>query len=183
LTWTLAELARNPGETAKIRAEVAAVLGEREPTFEDLPKLVHVERVIQESMRLYPPAWCMERAAREDDELGGYSVPKGTTIVIAPYTLHRHPKHWERPEAFDPMRFAERPAAQRPAYLPFGDGPRVCIGRAFAMMEAKIALAMIARDLDVALLSKTPIGLDAAITLRPKGAVPARLSARAPLAS
>ena len=92
-------------------------------------------------MRLYPPAWCFEREALEDDEVGGYAIPGGTTIAVCPYVLHRNPSYWEdadvQPHRFLPERGAAR---SRFAYLPFGDGPRICIGKGFAMMEAKIVL-------------------------------------------
>lgn len=89
------------------------------------------EKVVQESMRLFPSAWCFERLALEDDVIGGYAIPKGTTILIAPYTLHRSPRYWASPEEFDPDRFLPERFDGRTseAYLPFGDGPRVCIGK------------------------------------------------------
>jgi cytochrome P450 len=146
------------------------VLGGRAATFEDLPRLEYTERVLQESMRLYPPAWCFERAAVEADEIGGYAIPAGTTIAICPYVLHRNPSYWDAPETFDPDRFLPEPSSARSrfAYLPFGDGPRICIGKGFAMMEAKIVLAMIASAFQLRLVDDHPVELDPGITLRPK---------------
>lgn len=176
LVWTLCLLAQHPEARKKLRAEVVSVLGDRAPAFEDLPRLAYTERVVQESMRLYPPAWCFERLATQDDVIGGCAIPKGTTVVIAPYTLHRSARYWQDPERFDPDRFAAEGAKNNPAYLPFGDGPRVCIGRGFAMMEAKIALAMIVRDFDVATPRLSEIQPEPGITLRPKGDVPSMLA-------
>jgi cytochrome P450 len=176
LTWTFYLLAKNPDVVAKLRAEVREVLGDREPAFEDLPRLGYAERVVQESMRLYPPAWILERAAQADDVLSGHRIPAGTTVVITPYLMQRDPRCWDDPERFDPDRFAPDRFSERQkqAYLPFGDGPRICIGKGFAMMEAKIALVMIARRFDVELSAPDTIGMEPSITLRPKGEVTAR---------
>src|SRR5262249_16753328 len=146
LTWAFYLLAKHPDVVQKLCTEIREVLGDREPTFEDLSRLGYAERVVQESMRLYPPAWVLERAAQADGVVGGPRIPAGRRIGIAPYLMHRAPRCWEEPERFDPDRFAPDRFAERQkqAYLPFGDGPRVCIGKGFAMMEAKIALVMIA---------------------------------------
>jgi cytochrome P450 len=116
----------------------------------------------------------LERAAVEDDEIGGYSIPAGTTIAICPYVLHRNPSYWEDPNTFDPDRFLpERSTARsRFAYLPFGDGPRICIGKGFAMMEAKIVLAMITGAFQILPAGTRPVELDPGITLRPKHGMP-----------
>jgi cytochrome P450 len=179
LTWAFYLLAKNPAVADKLRAEIREVLRDREPAFEDLPRLVYAERVVQESMRLYPPAWALERAALADDVVGGYRIPARTTIVIAPYTMHRDPRCWDDPERFDPDRFAPDRFGDRQklAYLPFGDGPRICIGKGFAMMEAKIALVMIAQCFVVELCAPDAIGMEPAITLRPKRAVTVRARA------
>lgn len=173
LTWTLYLLSKHPDIAHKLQQESLEVLGGRAPTFEDLPRLELTERVLQEAMRLYPPAWCLERTAVEDDEVGGYTVPAGTTIAICPYVLHRNPSYWDNPEAFDPDRFLpERGAARsRFAYLPFGDGPRICIGKGFAMMEAKIVLAMFAGAFGLE-RGGHAVELDPGITLRPKRGMP-----------
>jgi cytochrome P450 len=175
LTWTLYLLAQHPDVANKLQQEAVEVLGGRAPTFEDLPRLEYTERVLQESMRLYPPAWCLERTAVEDDEIGGYAVPAGTTIAISPYVLHRNPSYWAEPEAFDPDRFLPERSTSRSrfAYLPFGDGPRICIGKGFAMMEAKIVLAMIAGAFQFERAAgEHTIDLDPGITLRPKHGMP-----------
>ncbi|HMI82734.1 MAG TPA: cytochrome P450 [Polyangiaceae bacterium] len=170
LTWTLYLLSQHPEIARSLAQESSAVLGGRAATFEDLPRLELTERVLQEAMRLYPPAWCLERAAVEADEVGGYAIPAGTTIAICPYVLHRNPSYWDDPETFDPDRFLpERSTARsRFAYLPFGDGPRICIGKGFAMMEAKIVLAMIAGAFAFKHAATDAVALDPGITLRPK---------------
>jgi cytochrome P450 len=132
-------------------------------------------------MRLYPPVWCFEREAIADDVIQGYFVPAGTMIGVCPFTLHRDPKHWPEPERFDPGRFAPDRAESRPkeAYLPFGDGPRVCIGKAFAMMEAKIVLATIASRFRLSPATHEELDLEPGITLRPRRGVPLILGRRA----
>jgi cytochrome P450 len=180
LTWTLYLLSQHPEVSRKLAQESSDVLGGRAATFEDLPRLELTERVLQESMRLYPPAWCFERAAVEADEIGGYAIPAGTTIAVCPYVLHRNPSYWDDPHTFDPDRFLpERSTARsRFAYLPFGDGPRICIGKGFAMMEAKIVLAMIAGAFELHLGGARPVELDPGITLRPKNGMPMTIAPR-----
>jgi cytochrome P450 len=177
LTWAFFLLATSPDVVARLRAEIRDVLGERAPAIEDLPRLVYAERVVQEAMRLYPPAWVLEREALADDVVGGHRIPARTTIVIAPYLMHRDPRVWEAAERFDPDRFAPERFGepQKQAYMPFGDGPRICIGKGFAMMEAKVALVMMARRFDVQLCARETIGMEPGITLRPDGPVTARV--------
>ncbi|MDQ3031576.1 MAG: cytochrome P450 [Myxococcota bacterium] len=181
MSWTGMLLAKNPDWRERVEREARDVLGDRVPTFEDLAKLEVCDRVVCESMRLYPPAWEFEREAIADDVAAGYEIPKGTVVMIAPWTLHRHPKLWDAPLRFDPDRFrperAITPSGEprpRYAYLPFGDGPRVCIGKAFAMMEAKLLLAMIARQTRFELEPGVRIDPEATVTLRPIGGIPMR---------
>ena len=131
-------------------------------------------------MRLYPPAWCFEREAVADDEIDGFFVPKGSMVAVCPFTLHRAAHSGPSPRRFDPDRFSPERAEGRPkeAYLPFGDGPRVCIGNAFAMMEAKIILATIANGFCLAPTSHREPDLEPGITLRPRGGIPLRISRR-----
>lgn len=173
LTWTLYLLSRHPLVEQRLYREIESVLGDRELTFEDLPKLEYCERVILEGMRLFPPAWAFERQALEDDVLGDYRAPAGTIVGVCTYALHRHARFWDNPEGFDPDRFTPERSAGRPrfAYMPFGDGPRVCIGKGFALMEAKIILAMLLQRYRVDLVPGHPIELEARITLRPKQGV------------
>ena len=171
LTFTWHLLAQHPEAEARLHAELDATLGARTPAFEDLPRLAYTEQVIQESLRMYPPAWCFERQAIADDELAGQAVPAGTIIGVCPYTLQRDAGYWRDPERFDPDRFAPERAEARPryAFLPFGDGPRVCIGKGFALMEAKIILATLAQRWRIRPKLVGPLPLDAGITLRPRG--------------
>lgn len=180
LAFALRLLALHPDEQRRLQGEVDAVLGEQEARFEDLPRLELTERIVQEAMRLYPPAWCFERDALEDDELAGISIPKGSVVAVCPYALHRSETYWETPEAFDPDRFLPERVAARPrqAYMPFGDGPRVCIGRAFAMMEAKIILATIAQRFRVEPAGDAALDLEPGITLRPRGGLHLHLRPR-----
>ncbi|MDQ6606867.1 MAG: cytochrome P450 [Actinomycetota bacterium] len=170
LTWTLYLLDAHRDVAERLRREVRSVLGERLPTAAELPQLDLCRRVIQEAMRLYPPVWLMSRLCVLDTELGGYAIPAGALVCVSPYMLHRHPGHWERPERFEPERFTDQAAqARHPfSYLPFSEGPRKCIGHAFAMTEAQIALAMIVRRADLRLVPGHPVEPEALVTLRPR---------------
>jgi cytochrome P450 len=170
LTWTWYLLSQHPAAEAKLHAELAQVLGGRTPRHEDLAKLPYTRMVVEESMRLYPPAHSLQRTAVKEDQVSGHRVRAGTTVLIAPWVLHRNPKLWDRPERFEPERFApERAAARhRFAYIPFGAGPRICIGSAFAMAEAMLILATIAQRYRLRLKPGFPVEPQALITLRPR---------------
>ncbi|HEV2852060.1 MAG TPA: cytochrome P450 [Thermoanaerobaculia bacterium] len=147
LTWTWFLLGEHPHVDDRVREEVASVLGGRAPSFEDLAGLTYTAQVAQEAMRLYPPFWFYNRTAIGDDEIGGYRIPAGAQILLCPYATHRHPEFWEVPEAFRPERFEPAQVASRPrhAYVPFGTGPRMCIGRHLAMLEMQLILALVAQ--------------------------------------
>jgi cytochrome P450 len=149
LGWTLSLLDRHPAVWQRLHAEAVEVLGDRLPTYDDLNRLTYTAMVIEEALRLYPPVWILTREAQADDEVGGYHVPAGADVLICPYTLHRHPEFWPSPERFDPERFDPARPAERPryAYIPFGAGPRFCVGNNLGMLEAAFVLAMITRDL------------------------------------
>jgi cytochrome P450 len=183
LTWTFMLLAGAPGIEARLHSEVDQVLEGRAPGFEDLPRLPFTSRVIDESLRLYPPAWVVTRAALAPDEIGGYRIDKGDNLLLSQYLTHRHPAFWERPEEFDPDRFLPERSANRPrfAYFPFGGGPRQCIGNQFALMEAVAVLARIAQSFQISLVPEHKIELDPSITLRPKNGVQVRVRRRAAL--
>lgn len=170
LTWSWYLLSQHPAVEAKLHAELAAVLAGRMPRHEDLAKLPYTRRVIEEAMRLYPPAHTLSREAMADDEVLGRRIPRGSQILIVPWLLHRNPKLWEHPDRFDPERFApERSAARhRFAYIPFGAGPRICIGAAFAMAEAMLILATIAQRYRLRLKPGFPVEPQGLITLRPR---------------
>lgn len=174
LTWTFYLLAKHPEYQAKIRAQVASVLQERAPTLEDLPSLGMCQWVFEEAMRLYPPVWRLSRVARGKDEIQGYAVPPGSVIVVTPYLIHRDPRYWDNPETFEPERFCpERSAArQRLAYLPFGAGPRACVGAMFAMTEAQMILAVICRRIFFELIPDHQLVLEPRVLLRPQGGMP-----------
>jgi cytochrome P450 len=168
LTWTWYLLSQHPAAEAKLHAELAAVLGGRVPRHEDLGKLRYTRMVLEESMRLYPPAHTLSRAAIGDDEVLGRRIPAGAQILVVPWLLHRNPKLWPQPGVFDPERFAPERAGSRHrfAYIPFGAGPRICIGAAFAMAEAMLLLATIAQRYRLRLKPGFPVEPQGLITLR-----------------
>ncbi len=170
LIWTWYVLAQHPEVEAKLAAELADVLDGRVPTIADLPNLPYTLMVIQESMRLYPPVYMFSRSAMQDDEIGGYRVPAGTTVSMSPYAIHRHPDFWDQPETFDPERFTPDRIAERHrfAYIPFAAGPRQCIGNTFALTEAQLVLATVAQRYRLRLVDGHPVEPRAAITLRPR---------------
>ncbi len=174
LTWTFYLLAKHPEYYGKIRTEIESVLQDRAPTLEDLASLGMCQWVFEESMRLYPPVWRLSRVAREKDEIQGYSVPSGSVILVTPYLIHRDPRYWEHPETFEPERFCpERSAArQRLAYMPFGAGPRACVGAIFAMTEAQMILAVICRRIFFQLEPDHQLVLEPRLLLRPRGGMP-----------
>lgn len=147
LSWTLALLSSNPEVDAALHRELNDVLGGRAPTVADLPRLRLTEMIVMEGMRLYPPAYALGREAIAACEIGGYRIPAGATLFMSPWVMHRDPRFFEHPLEFRPGRWADGLAARLPrfAYFPFGGGPRVCIGNRFAMMEAVLLLACIAR--------------------------------------
>ena len=181
LTWTWYLLALHPEVAATFHAELESVLGGRAPGFEDLPRLRYTRMVLEEAMRLYPPAHTMSRQAIEEDEIEGYRVRKCSMVFIVPWLIHRHRLLWERPEVFDPLRFAPEKSAARPrfAYLPFGGGPGICIGAGFAMSEALIILAMLGQRYRMRLVDGFPVEPVGLITLRPRHGLRMTLERRA----
>ncbi|MFB8765258.1 cytochrome P450 [Nocardiopsis alba] len=153
LSWAFYLVDRNPGTAERLHEEAVRVLGDRPPTYEDLHELTYTTMVVQETMRLYPPVWILPRRSLADDEVGGYHVPAGSDVLICPYTLHRRPDSWEAPERFDPERFdpAHRDGRHRYSYIPFGAGPRVCVGSNLGMLEAVFVLATVSRELRLTL--------------------------------
>jgi cytochrome P450 len=181
LTWTFMLLSRHPSIERQVLAEIRDVCADAPPTFEHLRALEYTGRVIDEALRLYPPAWLFERQAVVDVELGGHTIPAQTMVAIVPWTLHRHPGYWRNPEGFDPDRFLPEAAAERPryTYLPFGGGPRQCIGVNFALYEAKLVLATLLQRYSVELIPGQDLTCDAAVTLRPAHGMKVRLRRRA----
>ena len=170
LAWTWYLLAQNPAAADKLHQEVVGVLGRRAPDGLDLPQLPYTRMVVEESMRLYPPAWAISRNAIGDDEIGGYHVRRKTNLIICSFITHRHPEFWEEPERFDPERFSPARSEGRPnfAYLPFGGGPRICIGNSFAMTEAQLVVATVAQRYRLRLVPGHPVELHPLVTLRPR---------------
>jgi cytochrome P450 len=170
LAWTFYLLSSHPDIERRLRAEIAEVLGDRPPTLADLRALTYSEQVIKESMRLYPPIWALARSAVEEDEVGGFTIPKGSWIFTSPYITHRDPRFWSNPEGFDPDRWTDEEEEKRPvgAYFPFALGPRKCIGEAFAMMEARLILVSVLQRSQLALVPGHTVQIDPTITLRPK---------------
>jgi cytochrome P450 len=162
-----------------MRAELAAVLDGRPPAVADLLRLRYTRMVLDEALRLYPPAWALTRSPSADDEVGGYRIPRGATVIASPYVTHRHPAFWENPEGFDPVRFAPESTESRHryAYRPFGGGPRQCIGNAFALMEAQLVLATLAQRYRLDLVPGYAATPRPQITLRPRGGRPMILRA------
>lgn len=179
LTWAWYLLSQHPEVEAKMHAEIDSVIGDREPTFDDVPRLPYTGHVFGETMRLYPPAWAIGRMAVTDLEIGGYRVPKKSIALLSPYTMHRSPKYWPEPDRFWPERWqTEDPDRPKLAYYPFGSGPRICIGERFAWMEGVIILAALARKWRFRRDETTPVELAPLLTLRAKGGLRLRAESR-----
>ncbi|GAA4507089.1 cytochrome P450 [Hymenobacter ginsengisoli] len=175
LAWALYLLAHHPAAQDKLVAEIAHELpGGRPPEFADLPRLPYALQVVQEAMRLYPPAWIMDRVATEPDEFQGQPIPKGTLFSLYLYGLHHHPALWPDAEAFRPERFAAGAQPPPPAYgyLPFGSGPRLCVGQQFALTELQLVLVQTLRRYGVEPAGTAVPSMSPLITLRPGGALP-----------
>jgi cytochrome P450 len=180
LFYTFYLLSRSPEAEERLAAELRAVLPDRSPTAADVPNLKYTEWVVREAMRLYPPAWGIAREALADCEIGGYHVPKGTQIFMTQWLVHRDARWFDDPEVFRPERWDNDLIKRLPrcAYFPFGDGPRVCIGNHFAMMEAVLILATIARRYRLSVEPGQTLELLPSITLRPKHGLRMRVQAR-----
>lgn len=180
LTWALYLLSQHPAMEQRLHAEVDAVLAGQTPTVEHLGALPYTRMVLEETLRLYPPGATIPRRAIAADVIGGFAIPANSLVFLTPYVTHRHPDFWEQPEVFDPERFTpERMAARhRFAYLPFGGGPHLCIGQHFAMMEAQVALAMIAQRYRLSLVPGQRIEPQVVVTIRPRSGVKMTLRRR-----
>jgi cytochrome P450 len=180
LTWALYLLSQNPDVEAKLQQEVDSVLAGRVPALDDLKQLPYTEMVLKEAMRLYPPAWSVSRQTQEATELAGYPIRRKSMVIISIYAAHRDERFFPNPETFDPERFIPENEAQlhKYAYLPFGGGSRVCIGNAFAMMEARLILASIVQRYRLSLLDGHNVEPDPQLTLRPKYGMKMRLHPR-----
>ncbi|MFM9372875.1 cytochrome P450 [Streptomyces sp. Da 82-17] len=174
LGWVLHLLDRHPDARDRVREEAVRVLGDRNPVVEDLHQLTYTTMVVQEAMRLYPPVWVLPRIAQADDEVGGYHVAAGSDVLVCPYILHRNRAYWDDPEAFDPERFDPQRVANRPryAYIPFGAGPRFCVGSNLGMMEAVFVAALVTRDLELRSVPGHDAVAEPMLSLRMRGGLP-----------
>jgi cytochrome P450 len=181
LTWTWHLLATHPHVEDALASEVRAVLGDRPATVEDLPRLKYVEQVIQESMRLMPAVYTIGREALKDMVLGGYRIPKGTTLMMPQWVVHRDPRWWDDPDSFLPERWTSARVKTMPhfAYFPFGGGPRVCVGNTFANMETTLILATLAQRYRFTVVAGHPVVPIPTFTLRPRHGLPSVVTPRA----
>ena len=179
LSWAFVLLAQNPHAEEKLRAELQAVLGGREPGAADAPKLVYTSAVLHEALRLYPPVWALARSASTDDVVGGVAIPRGALVFFMPHIVHRRGDIWPEPEKFDPARWL--PGGHRPksrcAFMPFSSGPRKCIGDGFALLEGQLVLATLLQRVRVSLVPGQRIEGEPVFTLRPRHGV--KVTARA----
>jgi len=170
LSWTWYLLAHHPEIARCVHTELDTVLGGRTPTLHDLPHLPYSRMVLDEALRLYPPSVVLPRQANTADEISGYAVPRDAVVVISQYVIHRHPDWWPAPEQFQPERFTPTQEARRHrfAYIPFGEGPRMCIGKSFALLEMHLALATLAQAYTLQVVPEHPVVPELAVTLRPR---------------
>jgi cytochrome P450 len=182
LSWTWYLLATHPEVEAKLLAELQTVLGGRAPTVADLPQLPYTEMVVMESMRLYPPVYAFGREAIQACTLGKFQIPPRMTVVLSQWLMHRDPRYWDHPEEFRPERWADGLAKRlsRFVYFPFGGGPRICIGNTFAMIEAVLILATMARRFHFSLQPGYPVVPQTTVTLRPAHGIVGVLEKRQP---
>jgi cytochrome P450 len=181
MSWIFYLLATYPEVEKKLHDELSTVLCEKLPTVEDLPQLKYTNLIVQETLRLYPAAWTINREVVEEVEIGGHTYKPGETLMMSQYVMHRNPRYYEQPEQFIPERFDSDLLKRNPAYayFPFGGGPRVCIGNNFALMEAALLLATIAQRYRLRLAEPNQeVEPEPLVTLRPKNGLPMRLEKR-----
>jgi cytochrome P450 len=174
LTWTWYLLSQHVDAQRRLEEEIDVSLNGRPPEYTDLVNLPYTRMVIDEALRLYPPAWGFSRQALTDDQLGGFRLPRGWLAFVIPFVLHRLPAYWQDPDAFDPERFSPKQSTDRPkfAYLPFGAGPRQCIGNQFALVEAHLVVATLAQRYRLRLVPNHKVEPWPLITLRPRFGMP-----------
>jgi cytochrome P450 len=170
LSWLLYLLSKHPECLERVRQEFDSVLGDAPLTHADVPKFEFTTQVIQEGLRLYPPFWMIDREAVADDRVGDIEIPRGSTVIVYVYGAHHAPRYWESPESFDPERFVKGTEKQRTpfTYLPFGGGPRVCIGNQYAMLQILMILSDLLRRYDFQLTPGQTIEARPMVILRPK---------------
>lgn len=177
LSWALMLLSQHPEVVENMRSEIQEVVGNRSIQFAELQQLQYTRRVIEESMRLFPPAYAVGREAAVDEEILGEKIPRKAIVFISIYAVHHSRKYWDNPEIFDPERFSPERAKHIPrfAYMPFGAGPRMCIGEHFAMMEMQLLLALLIRRFDFELMDSLPIPYQALVTMKPSNGIKMKL--------
>lgn len=180
LAWSFYLQSQYPEVRRRVEREADDVIGDGRPDFETVTALEYTDRVLDETLRLYPPAWTIEREPVEDDEIGGYRVPTGSIVMAAPYFVHHNPDVWHNPEGFDPDRFADdADGPDHPyAHFPFGGGPRMCVGADFAAMESKIIMSMVARRFRLDLVPNQSVEPEGTVTLYPKHGIEMDLERR-----
>ncbi|HXW62893.1 MAG TPA: cytochrome P450 [Candidatus Acidoferrales bacterium] len=180
LTWTWYALSQNPVVQARLEEELRGVLGARPMEAADVPRLPYMHAVMNEILRLYPPAYIMAREVIEPCEIGGYTLRPSSTIIFSQWVMQRDPRFYDDPEAFRPERWLDGLADRLPpgAYFPFGDGPRRCIGQGFAMLEAAVVIATLARRFRLHLAPSRPVVPEPLVTLRPRHGIQMTLHAR-----
>ena len=174
LTWAFYLLAEHPAIAERLRAELPA----DGVTIADLPRLTLLAQVVKETLRLYPPAWVFDRSPVHTLTLGGYVIPKGANVLFSPWVVHRDPRHWADPDAFRPERFAGDATPRRGTYIPFGDGPRLCVGNRFAETEILLVLATLLPHVQLSRVDTEPVRAEGDATLRPRGGLRMRVTRR-----
>lgn len=176
LAWTLHAIAADPEVRAKLVSELDSVLGGATPAVEHLPRLPYLRQLVEESLRLHPPIWTFPRGAVDDDEIGGYHIPAGSSLLIPPYAAHRDPANWDSPDEFRPERFCPaHPKPPRYAYLPFGGGARRCIGHHLATLEIQLTVAMLTQRYRFSVPPGQDVHPAGLVSLRPAGGLPLRI--------
>ncbi len=174
MSWTLYVISQHPDIEQRLLTEIETVLAGNAATVKDLDKLPTMWNTIQEALRLYPPVWILSRIAVADDEIDGFHIPAGSSILVSPYAMHRHLDYWDEPERFNPDRFVD--GVQRPfTYIPFGGGPRLCIGRQFATLEMQLVLITILQRFHVNMLPGHPVEPEGLVSLNPRYGLPMTL--------
>jgi len=178
LTYTWYLLSQHPEAERRVHAEIDAVLGGDRPTMADVAEFDYLERVIDEAMRLYPPVYTMFREPKQTAELGGYRIPEGSAIMLSQWAMHRSERHWDRPDTFDPDRWTRDADRPRFTYFPFGGGPRHCIGKHLAKLEAKLILARTAQRYRLEYTREGELDLLPSLTMHPRDGMPMRVRER-----
>lgn len=184
LSWAWRLLSQHPEVSERLREELQTVLGDEEPTMATLPKLVYTRAVIEETIRLYPPVWLLPRKNIQADTIGSFHVPPQSEVLLCLYSMHRHPAFWDEPDRFMPERFLRDKSARHfAAYLPFGAGPRTCIGSRLGLMEATLVLAILARRFRAEAVPGRAVHAEASLSLHARNGVPVTIRQVAPALS